>query len=263
VAADADRQGGFDALVRKLLADAGYPDVAAKFGRQAGGETAGAEVEARSAWHVQRVQSLLGRQLSVSAALAGKLARLVVAKLESLGFVEVGDALILNLAEHTLDGLARAYRTVPADHGGWLMPAGYWEAFFAGRPARLVADGVLKVHPVSELFPVLRLTVEADRAMQLQLGGEGLGELGFLPLWEDCCAGVAEAIATLVREAGELAPGHRKHPVLVTLSGLKRAVRGAEPSARRAAKQLAERAARMLTEAIAGARLHALISVAE
>lgn len=262
--ADGGDEDAFDTLVAKLLTDAGYPEVAAEFFALKGRALpSGPVCEMRAPWDISRLNALLVRELKASAALAARLADLVAVKLTALGFAEVSDSLIVQIAEHTLGGLARAYRAVPSECAGWLMPPGYWEAFFAGPPARFVASGALKIHPVSELFPVLRITLDANAATALAATLLAPDPDRFDQVWERCCTVVAEATYTLLAETRDIITGNRRHPALINVEALDKTL--ADPRwriARRQRKAVAAEAMRKLSETVKADGLDAIVSLA-
>jgi len=259
-----EEEEAFDRLVAKLLTDAGYPDVAAHYGEGRGiASMRSTGEEDHLPWDAARLSELIRANLGASAALCSKLSELVGAKLRALGFREVGNSLILQIAEHTLNGLAQAYRSVPGESSGWLMPPGYWEAFFTGAPARLVASGALKIHPVSDLFPVLRITVDAGIAMSepvLPVADED----AFVDRWEMCSDMIVDAVSALVQETGPIVDRNRAHPLLMSVKRLDNAIAAAAGRiGKRKRKTLADEAVRSLAKALKHRSVNAIISIAD
>ncbi|MDT8390682.1 MAG: hypothetical protein RRC34_09275 [Lentisphaeria bacterium] len=255
---------GVNQLVIRLLVNAGYPEVATEFARQHELLTLDPDgAAARSEWDTRRVAGVIAEHVVTSAALHEELASLVTEKLRILGFQTVTDALIIHVAEHTLGGLAQAYRTVPQDGTGWLMPSGYWEAFFSGSVGRLMASGTLKIHPVSQLFPVLRLSLDAQSALtQLVLPHAPPGT-GFAEAWEIFLETLVEATTVLIKETGKFITANQHHPALIHIAKLDPVIQklsGRMPKKKREA--VAGKAAGALKQALQQKRVNAIVSLA-
>lgn len=262
---DGEDEADVDRLVGKLLIDAGYPEVASSYAASRGVPTPPDAARAeRRPWDAARLESVIVPAFGASAPLAEKLVDVLANKLHLLAFLEVSDNLILQLAEHILAGLAQTYRSPPNENAGWLMPPGYWEAFFSGRPARFVVAGAITIHPVSELFPVLRMTVDAATALdQLAAEGDGAAKSSFPNVWEACCAVVVEAISCLLAEAGDLVAGNRHHPLLVHVATLDQAVAKTGRIAKKKRRAIAGEAVARLGETLKTSGLNAIVSTTQ
>lgn len=259
-----ETEEGVNQLVIRLLVNAGYPEVATEFARQHELLTFTPDgIDERSGWDAHRITRVIAEHLVTSAALHGELARLVTEKLRALGFQSVTDTLIIQVAEHTLGGLAQAYRTVPADGAGWLMPPGYWEAFFSGSSARLMASGTLKIHPVSQLFPVLRLSLDAQAALDQIVLPLLPADTGFAEAWDIFLDTLVEAVAVLISETEKFITANQNHPVLVYIVDLDPIIQKLSGRmARKKREKLAEDAAGTLKKALQEKRINAIVSLA-
>jgi len=207
-----------DSMVIQALVDVGYPDVGAAFGQSRGSATATPVAGPQSVWDVARVRRAVDGAWPLSDETARRLTEQVMERLDGLGFERVTETLILAVAEHAL-AVATGRQDSPAQHPGWLMPPGYWETFFSGHVAVLVRADVLTVHPVSRLFPVVRLTLDALR-LALHSGAAPLTELQFFPVLARCTTAAAEALERLHHEAAALAPAARSRPAHLVVAHL-------------------------------------------
>jgi hypothetical protein len=260
-----DASAAVEDMVARLLNDAGYPEVAGHGSARKDGVAGDvAPLPGRTAWGPQRLSELIHSQLAVSDALSRRLAELVGRKLEGLGFAEVSDRLVVEIAEHVLAILAAEFRNEPGAGGGWLMPPGFWQAFFTGRAARMVASGALRIHHVSEIFPVLRVTVDAVKAVSLMAPGEVAPGEGFLACWRECCRVVKDALDTLVAETRDAFAGNSKHPLLVNLRGLEAAIVSCQGrTARKSRKSLTQKASDILSSAVGESGKQVIVAVVD
>jgi len=213
--------------VRRLLTDTGYPDVAAEFARRHGLGVPRRDAPSLLRWHERRVRTVLGRNAAFGNAPADDLCRAVLDRLEALGFREVSDSLIVSLAEHCLVTLARSQRAAPAGESVWLRPSSFWEPFFSGETAALLSSGVLFIHPVSALFPVVRLTLDLPRLAERCRPADGspLSEQILLPAVEAVCARIVAAIPIVHQTVLSRPPQKNTHPTHVQVAGFQALMR--------------------------------------
>lgn len=262
---DSDEEAAFDELLISLLSDAGYPEVAAEYSLRRNREGSHVETfsQACRPWDEARLRQEIARSVRASRLVCDKLTGLVGRKLDALGFAEVSDSLIVEVARHTLGALARAYRKEPAGDGDWLMPPAYWEAFFTGKSARLAASGAVRIHPLSDLFPVLRVTVDAERVVRCLQDDNRKGHGTFVQFWDYCAYAIAETVAAVAREARPMLTRNPHHPVLVCVKRLADAVEGVGGRiSKRALKAAAKDAVHALGQTVSCAGIKAIVSAA-
>jgi hypothetical protein len=249
-------------LLIKILKDTGYPDVAADFAKRRGKSGSEAVNLKRLPWTQQRIRQLLQHELDMSPNGTALLAEAVLGKLAALQMPLVSDKLILQIAEHILAELASEQRqnTDEQQTGGWLMPAGYWSAFFAGDTASLLAAGVLQVHPVSSLFPVVRVSVDSKQLAD-SLGGTTLTELEFVPAFRNCVRHALRALTALQEHALTVCEVQGR-PAYLQVHGLAAVVRAHLGKRRKAdAERLTGELVDMIRECANGKSEHVIISV--
>jgi len=217
---------GVDRLLIRILKDAGYPDVALDFACRRGLTASEHGNPKRKPWDPGRLRTLLGERLQVSPNGAAALAEAVAEILTAARFVRASDSLILEIGEHVLAERACQERehAAPSPAGGWLMPAGYWSAFFSAETARLMNAGVVKAHPLSKLFPVVRISFDAMQLARQLGGGHALTELEFVPAFRHGVSRAFEAVITLRNHAADTMPGTNR-PAYLMVHGLGKVVR--------------------------------------
>ncbi len=220
-----------DKLIVKLLIDAGYPDVSAQFAGLRGVAEPGSTSLCRTAWQAERVRELLHAQLPISQSAARELAGQVLQKLGLLAFPKVTDELIKQLGQHVLEDQAKVLRDgithQPAGRtaSGWLMPPGYWEAFFNDDTARLLSQRILLIYPVSRLFPTVRITLDTLQLARQLAGGRELTELAFTPHLRSSIQVARHAVELLREHTVQLAPDAARQPAYLLVAGLPAVVR--------------------------------------
>lgn len=193
--------------VTKLLVDAGYPDVAARFSHIRSLAASLFFSSQHVAWNEERLHDIISKRLPLSDKACRNLVKRVAGQLRELDFRKASDNLINELAEHNLDALARKERQKMHQVSDWLVTPGYWEAFFSNEVARLTRAGVLSIHPVSQLFPVPRLTLRFRKLVDNCLA-EPVTELSLLPAVKNVCGRMAEVADILISQTSE---NHNSH----------------------------------------------------
>lgn len=207
-----------DLRLAKLLVDAGFPDVAAEFSKRRDVQWRTPPPATRAPWSPGRVSGVLKNHLPLSPHVWDELGEYVLRRLESLGLARVSDDLIRMIADHILEDLANLQRQAATDNSGWLMPPSYWNAYFHGAIAELIHDGVLTIHNISSLFPVIRVTFDLARLGHRRTDAP-LTELAFLPYLQESAALVREALDELYRKTAAI-DGSANRPAHLRINGL-------------------------------------------
>ncbi len=190
-------RGEVDALVARLLLAAGYRDVAAEYSRRR--QLQASPVADTAAWDAARVRRLLGQSYALPEAAIARLAQQVVRKLDGLGFRQVSDRLILELAGHLAGTRTPQGPAIPGlleSDSPWLLAAGFWKSAdgVAGSARRLCETGVLRPRPVSRLLPVPGVVLDLER---LALEAGGATEDDFWPRLRHATLAVRELLAVM------------------------------------------------------------------
>ncbi len=165
-------RGEIDALVARLLMSAGYRDVAAEYSRRR--QIRILPVADATLWDAARIRRLVGQLCALPESAIVRLTARIGAQIEKLGFREVSDGLITELAAHLAAGaMAENGPALPGllpSDSPWLLPADFWkktEADITGSARRLCADGVLQPRAVSRLLPVPGIVLDLGRMTEL------------------------------------------------------------------------------------------------
>lgn len=188
--------------VIKLLVDTGYPDVAARFSHLRGLTSEAFISHHHSSWDEDRLHKLISKRLPLSESACRDLVKRIAAQLRQIGFQSVSDNLINELAEHNIDALAKSERRkVTIEASDWLVTPGFWEAFFSSEIALLTRIGVLRIQPVSQLFPVPRLILKCEKLIEHRVE-KPVTELSLIPALRDVSDKIAEAAEILINQTG-------------------------------------------------------------
>lgn len=224
-------------IVTKLLVDAGYPDVAARFSHLRGLTTEKLLSSRHHPWDETRLFDLISKRLPLTDQAARTLARRLTVQLQELGFRNISDNLVYELAEHNLDELAqKERRKVSQEAADWLVTPGFWEAFFPSEIARLTRTGILRIQPVSQLFPVPRVTLQCDNLVE-EFIEKPVTELSLLPALREVCHNIAEVVDILISQTGSDRKENDVQAYLV-VQGLQNTVRKTlQPSSKKSGRQ--------------------------
>ena len=214
--------GSLEQTVTRLLVDAGYPDVAARFTHIRSVAASSFFSSQHDPWDEKRIYDLINKRLPLSDKACRNLVKRVAGQLRELDFKNASDNLINEMAEHNLDALARKERQKMHQVSDWLVTPGYWEAFFSNEVAHLTRAGVLSIHPVSQLFPVPRLTLRFRKLID-HCVEEPVTELSLLPAVKKVCARMAEVADILISQTMENHTAHNPQAHLL-IEGLDEAV---------------------------------------
>ncbi|MCF7848100.1 MAG: hypothetical protein K9M45_04555 [Kiritimatiellales bacterium] len=206
-------------LLSRLLADAGFPDVAAMFCQRRNIHPQGAAPCKTKEWTHERVAAVLGRTLVISPTACEQLTAEVVNRLRALDFQKVADELITSIGQHILTTSARDHRQPPEDTEGWLMPPGYWTGLFSAEIAALIQSEVLTFHPVSQLFPVVRATLNLDKLAD-SCGQTPLTELAFFPRLKQQAHHAVQAIVQAQEHTSAAHTSDAQRPAYLRIMGL-------------------------------------------
>ena len=175
-----------DTLVVKILVDAGYADVGARYSQN---RTALPQLqdETRDTWTPVRVQTVLQETLPLTPEQLAVAADHTVQALRSLGFGAVGDELIRQLAVHGLMQNARPDETEPGDADTmWLLTADDLARRTDPETAAFLQSRAVTVFPVSHVLPAARIRLHLDR-LGNECGAPPLTELLFIPAYRHAC----------------------------------------------------------------------------
>ena len=212
-----------DRLVVRLLTDTGYVDVAAEFCRCREIPPESMTV-GMSAWDLPRIRRVLAASLPFGREQLDTVSDAVARRLQALGFGEVTDRLITELAAHVSRGNRAGVGEEPSTSGSpWLFPPEQPTALLTPRERELVQAGVIEICPVSRLLPVARLRFDVA-ALGRHIGTAPLLELVFLPSLRRACGNVLRVLDVVGREvAGRRAQGCA-HPARLFITGIGRTV---------------------------------------
>lgn len=212
--ARAERGGGdaipasteIDALVARLLLAAGYRDVAAEYSRRR--QLQASPVADTAPWDTARIRRLLGQSYALPEAVIARLAQQVVRKLDGLGFRQVSDRLILELAGHLAGSRTPPGPAIPGlleSDSPWLLAAGFWKSAdgVAGPARRLCEAGILRPRPVSRLLPVPGVVLDLER---LALEAGAVTEDDFWPRLHHVTLAVREILGVMDALLAETEP---------------------------------------------------------
>ena len=212
-----------DRLVVRLLTDTGYVDVAAEFCR-CREIPPGSMAVGMSAWDGPRIRRVLAASLPFGPQQLDAVSDAVVRRLQALGFVEVTDRLITELAAHvTKTKRPGVGEDRHAPDSPWLFPPQHPTALLDSRGKELVRAGVIEIRPVSRLLPVARARFDVA-ALGRHLGTAPLLELVFLPSLRQACGNVLRVLDVVGDEVAARRGQGRGHPARLFISGIARVV---------------------------------------
>ncbi len=216
-----------DALVKKVLIDAGYPDVAAQYCSRRGVAPEADRASEAEEWSAARIRHVLTSALAVDENGVEEVVRAVMEKLRNLGFSQVTDDLITGLGRHVLFNR----NTAPEQQ---LEAAGQWDSgqaegglFLSVDPRhrlgeeclQLLEEEVITLHTSNRLLPLTWCTVNL-RKYFAKIDAYPFIALSLLPemypLSDRCGKIVYAARQELCREC----PHASAHPARVYLEGV-------------------------------------------
>jgi len=238
-----------DKMVTRLLVDTGYPDVAARFSRLRGLSANSFFSSRHLPWNEKRLHQVVSKRLPLSEKACQNLVKRLSGQLRTLAFQDVSDRLINELAEHNIDALARYEREKTNQVSEWLITPGYWEAFFSDEVAQLTCNGILSIHPVSQLFSVPRITMRLVRLVENMLE-KPVTELRMLPVVKTVCINMAEVADILIAQNSANRNTDNIEAYLL-IEGLDKAIQGRlQPQTAKERNRLKEELTKLIRETL-------------
>ncbi len=167
-------------LLNVLLAT-GYAEVANEYLRLSQRELL-VRPEGMRSWSLADLQAMLGASLPIAGAQVSSLAQECLKALQKLGFDQVSDTFVRELAVHLLHFRAQgAMRTAerPAERKTQFIGAEAWQRLAGPRASELIERRILQPMPLSDIFPTARLQFCLRELARWQGGWSA--ELNLLP----------------------------------------------------------------------------------
>lgn len=221
--AQQDRQvaeSELDGMVTSVLLASGYGDVAAAYRerRQAQPHEMGKEVFA--AWDEARLERQLAGFIPLSRAALPELVVKVKRALSELGLQEVSDGLIQELGAHLLRKSVRVgeARQSSADTGEAIGLA-EWAALLTDAQRELLDRGVVRLLPISSIFPRARVELDLPRVVPDTVP-RPLTEMVFLPGLHRACDALRDALVRVRCELCQRRPQAAQFPGHLIIKGM-------------------------------------------
>ena len=219
------RRDEVDRAVARVLAGAGYADVAEAFSRRRRGVTGEDAVDAETVpgqipWDRARLEAVLEELAPFSREKLKLLVHRVESALLKLTLPRVTDELIRHLGRN-LQVVVPAPLPAPPRESPWLLGPEFWR----GRlPAPACGDEPdrpwVTPHPVSRLSPAVRVTFNLAAVLPGDLAGVPLTELAFWPQLGRAVAGLRDVMAVMHRDLLAAVPVAGGRPLRVDVCGL-------------------------------------------
>ncbi|MEI8079097.1 MAG: hypothetical protein WCH61_05645 [bacterium] len=219
------RREEVDRAVARVLAGAGYGDVAEAFSRRRQGVTGENALDAEVGsgqipWDRSRLEAVLEELAPFSREKLNLLVHRVETALLKLGLPRVTDLLIRHLGQH-LQMSSSAPLPAPRRESPWLLGPEFWR----GRlPAPACGDEPGRPwvipHPVSRLSPTVRVTFNLAAVLPGDLAGVPLTELAFWPQLGRAVAGLRDVMVAMHRDLLAAVPVAGGRPLRVDVCGL-------------------------------------------
>lgn len=207
-----------DSIVREILINAGFSDVAAHFSSRRGLQPEQESGEGESEWNRKRISNLLAGKFSLEKDELDTLAVRVGAKLKLLNFSSASDALITELGAH-LNRRRKSRKAAPKTPKELLFCRDDILEEAPADLANLIAEKALSYRPVTRILPVVR--VELSMLHAAAIAGPGpQTELNLFPALNKTCEKAAMLLKMIHEKIEAVSPHASGHPAHLYLTDL-------------------------------------------